>query len=154
MQKNLITVRGLTEIIDPYYRYKMEPVNVIQQKGKLLVTNITDIAKNLSTDKNSANVKTKMIIEFFKTKFSTSITYKDINKLEIKGVTRDDLQNAVYEFIEYFVLCPSCQNPETLLFKENSNIYMKCQACSHNDKLKSNKMVMKLWDCYAKLLNE
>ena len=43
-----------------------------------------------------------MLIDFLKKKFSTAINYTD-NKAELKSVTVDEVQNAIYEFIEHFV---------------------------------------------------
>ena len=156
-KKASINVRGLNEVVDPSYRYKMEPINAVQQKGKLVITNIKEIGRNLTVQNysdTSKEDKSQMLIEFFKKKFSTPIKCdKELSKIELKGVSADELQNAIYEFIEYFVICPTCGNPETILSKEKSNIFITCQACSHHDKIKnSNKMVSKLWDNFLKIL--
>lgn len=154
-KKTLINIRGLEEIIDHSYRYKMEPITVVQQKVKSVITNINEISRNLTTNKNSKEDKGKMLIEFFKKKFSIPIKCnKDLTKVELKGVTQGELQNAIYEFIEYFVTCPTCRNPETTLSKDKGNIYIMCQACSHYDKLNNtNKTVQKLMDSYLKILS-
>lgn len=160
-KKILINIRGLEDNIDPSYRYKMEAINIVQQRGKSVITNINEIGMNLTTEpkikdntKYKPENKAKMLIEFFKKKFSIPIKCdKNLTKVELKGVTREELQNAIYEFIEYFVICPTCQNPETILSKDKNNIYITCQACSHHDKIKNNnKMVSKLLENYLKIL--
>lgn len=153
--KMLINIRGLEDIIDPSYRYKMEHINTTQQKGKIIITNINDIAKNLTVQNvKEHNDKSKMIIEFLKKKFSVAIKCdKELTKVELKGVTEEELQIAIYEFIEYFVICPICRNPETILSKKNSNLYITCQACSYHDKIKdNNKIITRVWDSFLKIL--
>lgn len=149
-----IIVRGLTEIIDPFYRYKMEPLNVVQQgRDIIVITNINEVCRDISSDQNDASNKTKMLIELIKKKFSIPIKCnKNFDRLELKGVTANDLQNTVFEFIEYFVLCPTCRNPETTLSKKSNEIYIKCRACSHYDKIKiTNKLIAKIYDGYLKI---
>lgn len=161
--KTLINIRGIENLVDQSYRYKMEPINIVQQKGKTVITNLREIGKSLTVQSLSCNHKgnnaiedkTKMLIEFFKKKFSTPIkSDNELTKIELKGVTRDELQCAIYEFIEYFVICPTCKNPETVLSLDRSNIFITCQACSHHDKIiNTNKIVSKVWDNYLKMLS-
>jgi translation initiation factor 5 len=155
----LIPVRGLKEIIDPSYRYKMEAINTTQQSGKLVITNLNEVGKsitfnNLDGKNQGKENKPKMIVEYLKKRFGIAIKCdKELTKVFIKGVTQGELQNAVYEFIEYFVICPTCKNPETILSKKKYSVYIKCQACSHHDKVQSpNKIVDKLLDSYLKML--
>lgn len=162
MANSKINIRGFENIVDFSYRYKMAPVNTVSQKGKLVITNIKDISHDLTTQHTVSNAfdvaqqdKCKMLIEFLKKRFSTPIKCdKLLTKVELKGVSQDEIQNAVYEFIEYFIICPSCKNPETALSKEKTYIYMSCHACSHHAKINSNnKMISKLWDSYLKILS-
>lgn len=126
-----INVRGLVPIIDTFYRYKMPSIIIVNQKTKYVITNMNELAQSLQRDPN-------MIIDYLKKKFSVSMTFnKDLNTVEFKGIQIELIQEAVYEFIEYYVLCPSCRNPETVLSNKKSIMYIKCNACSHNDKLKS-----------------
>lgn len=161
MSKLFISIRGINDIIDPSYRYKMEALNILQNKGKFVITNINEIGLNLSSSyhknksHNNDNCYSKMLIEFFKKKFGIAIKCnKDLTKVELKGISHAELQNAVYEFIEYFVICPTCNNPETNLYKHKSDIYITCNACSYNNKLDNkNKIFDKLKDNYLKIID-
>lgn len=42
------------------------------------------------------------------------------------------LQDLLDVFIRKFVLCPSCDNPETTLTVRRQAIYSKCKACGHS----------------------
>lgn len=121
-----INIRGLTDNSnDSFYRYKMEKIICIEQKGKSVVQNIDSISKALDRD-------CKYIINYFKKSLGTSIIYKD-NKLIIsKLVSVNDLEQILFEFIEYYVICHSCKNPETeLTFDKKNNPILSCKACSH-----------------------
>ena len=105
-----INIRGLAENTDPLYRYTMEPIDIVNQRGKLVITNIRNIAQDLTAQNTiSSDVKARMLVDFFKKRLSTSIKCNsDMTQVELKGTTQVELQEFVFEFIEYFVLCPTC----------------------------------------------
>ncbi|EAY04823.1 Domain found in IF2B/IF5 family protein [Trichomonas vaginalis G3] len=43
------------------------------------------------------------------------------------------LQDSLYEFIDNFILCPHCLNPETTMEKKGSQLILVCHACGHSD---------------------
>lgn len=119
----LINVRGLKEIDDPFYRYKMEPINIINQRNTDSITNIGTIAKSL-------NRSPDMIVDYMKKRLSIAMKYdKKTFTIEVKSITIERAQIAIYEFIEKYVLCQKCRNPETEL-SENQKSFV-CKACSH-----------------------
>lgn len=133
-----INLRGLNSEIDndPTYRYKMHPVNVVHQKTKSVIKNIKVIAVDLSRDP-------KFILEFLKKKFSIPITYAPDNEsIEIKKFSKEQIQAAIYEFIEEFVLCSKCKNPETIIVTRASQLYLVCNACSYNGLIRKNNKVI------------
>jgi len=150
MAKNkLINIRGLDTKIDSdmTFRYKMQPISVTMLRTKSAIVNISEVSQNLNRDP-------KMLIEFFKKKLGIPMNYnsKD-NRVEFKGVVQSELQNATYEFIQYYVLCPGCSNPETILCKKKSKLYIRCKACSYNDEVKTEpKIVSKTIDTITKLV--
>lgn len=148
----MINLRGINDIVDPSYRYKMQPVDMVKQKSIYVIKNINQIAKNIDRDP-------KMIIEFLKKKLGVQINYNnELNSAEVKNVSHDQVQKSIYEFIQYYVLCPTCCNPETvlsktILSKKNSCVFIKCKACSHYDRIKTdNKIVSKTVNNIMKLL--
>ena len=121
-----INVRGLTDNSDdPFYRYKMEKISCTDQKGKTVINNIDAIAKAINRDP-------KKMIDYFKKRVGTGMTFKDGKVMISKKITTDELEKLLFEFIEYFVLCPTCRNPETILASTTSGkIEMSCKACSY-----------------------
>jgi len=146
MSKKKINLRGLKDTNDPFYRYKMVPISVVKQKTKSVITNIAEVSKDISRDP-------QMMIEYFKKKFGMNIVYdKKTDKAEVKNISQDELQNAIFEFIDYFVLCPTCTNPETVLSIDNGSIHIKCKACTHYDKINvTGKVALKTLDSIMKL---
>ena len=39
------------------------------------------------------------------------------------------LQDSLYEFIDTFVICPACQNPETQMVNKEGRLCLHCKAC-------------------------
>ena len=142
-----INVRGLEEVDDPSYRYRMTPIQVTVQKTKSVLTNLKEVAKDLERDP-------RMLIEYFKKRFGISLKYEESkDRAEVKGVDQDQFQTAVYEFIQFFVLCPTCRNPETVLSKRGEVLSIACKACSHSDVVDvSNRAVSKAVDGILRVL--
>lgn len=109
--------------IDPFYRYKMEPINLISTRkngGTAIVKNTVAICTSLARDpKHVARYISKVI--------GRSVKLQD-NCLVINGDTRtEELQNILQDYINKFVLCKVCGNPETKLSKDD--LRMKCASC-------------------------
>jgi translation initiation factor 5 len=43
------------------------------------------------------------------------------------------LQDSLYEFIDYFILCPCCSNPETTMDKKGNQLLLHCHACGKSE---------------------
>ncbi|OHT09778.1 Domain found in IF2B/IF5 family protein [Tritrichomonas foetus] len=58
------------------------------------------------------------------------------------------LLNSLYEFIDIFVLCPACQNPETTMDVKDKNLFLHCHSCGNTSQVVSNKAayVLKMAD--------
>jgi|LakMenE18May11ns_1017448.scaffolds.fasta_scaffold9935445_3 translation initiation factor 2 beta subunit (eIF-2beta)/eIF-5 len=124
MSSKTINIRGKKEIIDPFYRYKMGKVIITKEKTKIIFTNIDKIAKEL--DRTSQE-----IVSFLKKFFGTSFTYSDGKANTTKQLSQEELQNAIYEFIEINILCRKCSNPETEIVEEKNKKIMRCKACNN-----------------------
>ena len=130
-----INIIGLTKIDDPFYRYQM--VQPKYENSNL--TNLLDIAKDLDRSPD-------MIIKFLKYKFNSSCTFKNNILTLPKNTSPTDFENALFEFIEYVVLCPLCRLPETTIDKKTN---ISCKCCSYNkpvDKQKISKTANKFYD--------
>jgi translation initiation factor 2 beta subunit (eIF-2beta)/eIF-5 len=120
----LINIRGLVELDDPFYRYRMEEVVVIKRGAKNAFMNIISISASLERDVSA-------IISFLKKLYGAQFEFKDGVALTTKNdLTKEMLQNAIYQYIDENVLCRTCKNPETNYIKEKKKILLVCKACS------------------------
>ena len=118
-----IPISGLKKpISDPFYRYMMDDPSVEHVRGKTIIANIDKIAVSLARP-------TPMIAKFFKTKFATSIDYKDSALIIPSVVTKESIQKTISAFIDEYVLCGTCLNPETVLEAQKKKTFLNCKAC-------------------------
>jgi len=124
----MMNIAGLEPVIDPNYRYKMPKlVAKIEGRGngiKTVVDNCSDIA--LSLDRSAGEV-----IKFFGCDLGAQSKYsEDEDKAIVNGAhTTPTLQQKLSVFIEKFVLCKTCKNPETRYKIKNEEIFQVCAAC-------------------------
>jgi len=117
-----INIQGEDDVIDPFYRYKMEKMTVNNQKNKTIVSNIDKIAADI-------NVQTELVCEYFKNSLATNVKHVGSN-LTINGkVDYDRLFDILKKFIDLMVLCPECGKPELDTYVENSKVTSRCKAC-------------------------
>jgi translation initiation factor 5 len=118
-----INIQGLQNIDDIFYRYKMRKMNVIRQRTKTVIDNFDLICQDIERDP-------KLLLEYFKKKFNIAILHKE----GVLSMTADlkylDIEEALREFIEYFILCQKCRLPETEIININHMITLKCRCCS------------------------
>ncbi|KAH8918014.1 hypothetical protein BT69DRAFT_611035 [Atractiella rhizophila] len=127
----MATVNIRRDVSDKFYRYKMPVLQIkIEGKGngiKTVIPNMSDIARSLS---RPATYPTK----FFGCELGAQTTF-DIaaDRYIVNGAHQADrLRELLDAFIDKFVLCPSCKNPETtLVIGKDEMITRDCQACGH-----------------------
>jgi len=131
-------IRGIKEIIDSSYRYKMEKLNFDRRRNLTFITNFNSIATSLKIP--SAD----LIIAFIRKKLSIQIIEKDGVHTISKDIVTQLVVNALYEFIEYFVLCKKCRLPELDYLLDKNRLETSCRSCgllsnvdnnSHTDKI-------------------
>lgn len=111
-------------ISDPFYRYKMNDVQIQQSKGKYVFSNIDAICADL-------NRPPAMILKYLKSYFGASIEHKNGSATTSAQLTHENLKHAIGMFIDEFVLCKKCMNPETIIESEKKKQLMTCKACGH-----------------------
>lgn len=118
---------------DQFYRYKMPKLLAkVEGKGngiKTVIVNMVEIAKALQ---RPASYPTK----YFGCELGaqTQIDLKNERYIVNGSHDAEKLQDILDGFIEKFVLCPDCDNPETDLLVEarKERIGQKCKACGYN----------------------
>ena len=115
-------------IEDVAYRYKMS-VPILKYEGngngqRTVFLNIQEISTQINRD-------AKLLLSYL----SLSLGCQTINNKDglviLYGTHENEkILNIIYDFINIFVLCSKCKNPETVFIKEKKNIYKQCNACS------------------------
>lgn len=107
---------------DPFYRYKRSKLDLEFRRDKIIIKNAGKITRELNRD-------IKLIAKFLNSLISTQIAIKG-ETIEIKKIlTEGELDNYFQIFIDNYVLCKKCNNPETSINKRNNQIEMNCSAC-------------------------
>lgn len=120
---------------DIFYRYKMPALTVkIEGKGngiKTVIVNMSDVSKSLE---RPPSYPTK----FFGCELGAQTIIDDKNdRFIVNGQhAAERLQDLLDVFIQKFVLCQGCDNPETTLrVTSKKAIEQKCIACGHREYL-------------------
>ncbi|EGF77070.1 hypothetical protein BATDEDRAFT_37464 [Batrachochytrium dendrobatidis JAM81] len=117
------------DVSDKFYRYKMPRlISKVEGKGngiKTVIPNMTEVARALS---RPPMYPTK----FFGCELGAQVIFDAANDRHIVNGAHDaeKLQSLLDTFIDKFVLCPSCKNPETdLVITKDEFIMRDCKAC-------------------------
>lgn len=105
---------------DPFYRYKMPALQIKQQTNCVIIENLAQVSTSLKRNQ-------KMILKFFGIRLGTQVSD---SKSSINGTFKaHELQEALQEFIQTYVLCPDCGNPETEFYLKKKTYKRTCKAC-------------------------
>ncbi|KAF8323394.1 hypothetical protein DL93DRAFT_2123841 [Clavulina sp. PMI_390] len=118
------------DVDDKFYRYKMpELLTKIEGKGngiKTVLPNISDVSKSLSRPPSYAT-------KFFGCELGAQTPMDEKNDRYIVNGAHEAsrLRELLDVYIDKFVLCGSCKNPETdlILVTKEEYIYRDCKAC-------------------------
>ncbi|EED84783.1 eukaryotic translation initiation factor 5 [Postia placenta Mad-698-R] len=127
MAAGVVNIRR--DVDDKFYRYRM-PVLLTKIEGKgngikTVIPNMSDVARALS---RPPTYPTK----FFGCELGAQTSFDEKNDRYIVNGAHDatKLRELLDGFIEKFVLCKSCKNPETdLIITKNDDIIRDCKAC-------------------------
>jgi len=117
------------DVDDKFYRYKMPSLlTKIEGKGngiKTVVPNMSDVSRALSRPPTYTT-------KFFGSELGAQTSCDEKNdRYIVNGAHQaDKLRELLDVFIDKFVLCASCKNPETdLVVTKNDDIIRDCKAC-------------------------
>jgi translation initiation factor 5 len=115
-----------SDIQDEYFRYKMPEISIKFERNKTILINIEEISKSLKRP-------AIYILKYFGYELCTQVTC-DIKskKYYIKGYHESNkLKCLIDKFINIYLICINCRNPETLLciYPKLAKIEKKCCAC-------------------------
>lgn len=131
-------IRGIIGIVDPHYRYKMRKLIIKKEKTKTSITNLKDVASDLKIPDAS------LIVAFIKKRLAIAINYKVDKAIITRDMDVGKIQPALYEFIDYFVLCKKCKLPELTYLLEKKQLCTQCKGCGHFGSVESNQYTEKV----------
>jgi len=117
-------------IVDQYYRYKMPELEAkVESRGngiKTVIVNLADIAKALARP-------TTYPVRYIGYTLGALVDINEsANRYIVNGKhSEEDLAVLLDGFIDKYVICKSCGNPETILSvsKDQTTLRLKCKAC-------------------------
>lgn len=124
----MATVNVRRDVTDPFYRYKMEKLqSKIEGKGngiKTVVVNLNTVAQALARPP-------EYVIKYFGFELGAQANAKPTDDRWIINGAHDapKLQDYLDGFIDKFVLCKKCKNPETEVILKENRIVLDCKAC-------------------------
>lgn len=114
---------------DHFYRYKMPPIqSKVEGRGngvKTAVVNTSDVARAL-------NRPPSYLIKYFGFELGAQTSINEsVDRFHVNGIhDSGKLQDTLDGFINKFVLCGSCKNPETdFIIHKNGLVEKDCKAC-------------------------
>lgn len=137
-------------IVDPHYRYKMPKIIITTPKNKSKKTNL----HNLYQISTSINRDEKILSKYISTELNTNnkitrnndVKNSDLDSntfiLTLNGTfSAKQIQSVIFKFIEKYVLCDKCSNPETVYkYKPKDDIFERfCLACGFIENIKGEK---------------
>ena len=123
---SLVNIRR--DVSDSFYRYKMERLQTkIEGKGngiKTVVVNLPSVAASLARPGS-------YVIKYFGFELGAQTTMDPKDDRWIINGAHDaaKLQDHLDGFINKFVLCKKCKNPETDVVIKDERILLDCKAC-------------------------
>lgn len=129
----MATVNVRRDVTDPFYRYKMEKLqSKIEGKGngiKTVVVNLNTVAQSLARPP-------EYVIKYFGFELGAQANAKPTDDRWIINGAHDapKLQDYLDGFIDKFVLCKKCKNPETEVILKD-RILLDCKACGQRSEV-------------------
>lgn len=114
---------------DPFYRYKRPVISKKLEKNFIKIVNIDEISSSLERCDNE-------LCQWFKKRIGTNVRVEGgslIINSKKGGVV--ELEDILEEFIEGYVICRECGNPETWYSPYKTRVLLICKACGGVSKL-------------------
>ena len=130
----MATVNIRRDVTDPFYRYKMEKIqSKIEGKGngiKTVIVNLSSVAQSLARPG-------AYVIKYFGFELGAQTnTNPADDRWIINGAHEaSKLQDYLDGFINKFVLCKKCKNPETDVVIKDGRILLDCKACGQRSEV-------------------
>ena len=118
--------------MDQFARYKIPPPVVKWETNKTVIVNIADISKAVMRPEHH-------ILKFLSYELATASneSKKSLNGLHGKAV----IKPLIDRFVDKFVTCGTCSNPETIMHIRKHSLRLVCKACGQSTFITDHKLV-------------
>jgi translation initiation factor 5 len=126
---------------DPFYRYKrvILPIVIIAKYGGVTTISLKSLA-TLSKQLNRSDVS---IARYIGKNANTATIIKEDHVQYKKIMSSQEVDDIVEQYIEHFVLCSACENPETLISSKG----LVCKACGNTTIIETDKQAIQTEVC-------
>lgn len=120
--------------MDTHYRYKMPVITLSTKKNQTSIDNLSLLSKTL-------NKEPMELLKMWSYALGTNLTPKTSS---LGGFhTFSQLHDALIKYIDEFIICQKCGNPETTYTIYKSRFCLECRACCGLSKIKSDTKLTK-----------
>jgi translation initiation factor 5 len=109
---------------DAFYRYKMHDLVVKKEGPKTVLINLEVVAKDLQRVPSD-------ILKFLGIQMGTQTIYKGHQYFLNGNHTKQELLEQLDVYINRYILCTQCGNPETQISVHGGKINLTCKACGY-----------------------
>ncbi len=111
-------------------RFKMPQVKSSEQGNKTIIQNFSEIVSTLRRGE-------KHLAKYLFRELALPGTFQD-TQLVLHGIVRGaDLQKRLESYVNEFVLCKACDNPDTKIVSDGRANYISCDACGSKAAVRS-----------------
>ena len=125
--------RGLSKIPEKAFKsskYETPQTESTVIGAKTVIYNFKDVAAKLNRDPNH-------LLKFIVRELATSGTLEDVRASLQGRFSKEVLDDLVVRYIKAYVLCNSCNKPDTKLAREDRLTFIVCEVCGAKNPAKT-----------------
>ncbi len=103
-------------------RFQIPQINSQIEGNKTSIRNFLEISSKIRRNPSQLS-------KYFAKEFAVPVSIKGNTLILQKKNSRETLQNKFEDYIKNFVYCKVCNEPDTILDKEDRILFIKCDAC-------------------------
>jgi len=133
MDYEALLERGLSKIPEKAIKsskYETPQTETSVIGAKTVIYNFKDIAQKLNRDPNH-------LLKFIVRELATSGTLEEMRASLQGRFTKEGLDELIVRYIKTYVLCASCNKPDTKLVKEGRLTFIACDVCGARNPAKT-----------------
>jgi len=119
-----MNIQGKEEILDPFYRYRMDCLKFVDQRNNVLIDNFDKVCGDIKCDP-------KMFFDFLRKRLGMKLNYKNGKLILPSSVDKGRIDIYLKEFIDIYILCKRCLLPENKITKIDKFYNLSCNSCGH-----------------------